>query len=230
MRSLTIPLLVVMLVSAAGLAQEFGEPFRMRGTVRDYATAAKPCPPDLAKIEIPTALPAEAKTAVTGFQTEAQAIRKKAEDDIRAKADELATSLKTIQDQYTRDAKLDEAVAIRDLIRKLQASHLPLLPYPGSLMPFRDHVGETFYFEVTGRTTGSLWGTEVYTCDSDLATAAVHIGVLKEGETGIVQVTIVKSPEQHAGTTQNGVRSSAWGSYPASFTVQKWAGSPANKK
>ncbi|HET6422897.1 MAG TPA: LCCL domain-containing protein [Planctomycetaceae bacterium] len=231
MRSLTVPVVTLFLVSAACLAYEFpAEPFLSRVALREYAARDKPCPPGLSKIEIPRDLPAEAKTAVTNFQTEADAIRKKADEDIRAKGDQLAASLKTIQDQYTRDAKLDEAVAVRDLIRKLQAAHLPVLQYPGSLMPLREHVGETFYFEVTGRTGSSIWGTEVYTLDSDLGTAAVHIGALKEGETGIVQVTIVKSPEQHVSSTQNGVRSGSWSSYPASYTVQKWAGPRAAPK
>jgi hypothetical protein len=182
MRSLTVPVLTVVLVSAVGFAQSFpevSEPFVTRLALREYVAAGRPCPPTPAKLEIPKDLPADAKTAVANFQTEADVIRKKAEEDIRAKADQLAVSLKTIQDQYTRDAKLDEAVAVRDLIRRLQASSLPMHPYPGSLMPFREHVGETFYFEVTGQTGRSIWGTEVYTLDSDLGTAAVHIGAKK---------------------------------------------------
>ncbi len=226
MRSLTIPVLAVVFVSVACLAQEFPAISLSRVSLREHP-AGQPHPPAPPKLVIPRDLPADAKALVTSFQTEAEAIRKKAEDDIRGKADQLATSLKTIQDQYTRDAKLDEAVAVRDLIRKLQSTSLPLLPYPGSLMSLRERVGETFYFEITGRTSGSLWGTEVYTCDSDLATAAVHIGALKDGETGIVQVTIVASPNEHSASTQNGVRSSSWGNYSASFTVQRWAGTRA---
>ncbi len=223
MRSLTVPVLCLLLVSAACLAQEFPTTFLSRVSLREYP-ASQPCPPTPPKLEVPRDLPAEAKGLVANFQAEADAIRKKAEDDIRVKSDQLATALKVIQDQYTRDAKLDEAVAVRDLIRKLTAVNLPVHPYPGSLTPFRDRIGETFFFEVTGRTTGSIWGTEVYTCDTDLATAAVHIGALKDGETGIVQVTIVASPSEHKATSQNGINSHAWGSYPASYTVQRWTG------
>lgn len=222
MRSLTVPVLSLMLVSAVSMAQEFPTEYLSRVALREYPS--QPCPPAPPKLEVSRDLPAEAKTLVTNFHTEADTIRKKAEDDIRVKSDQLAIALKVIQDQYTRDAKLDEAVAVRDLIRKLTAVHLPLHPYPGNLTPFRERIGETFYFEVAGRTTGSLWGTEVYTCDSDLGTAAVHIGALKDGETGIVQVTIVASPDEHISSTQNGVRSSSWGSYPASYTVQRWVG------
>lgn len=231
MRSLVVPIVTVFIVTAAALAYEYpSDAFLYRSSIRSYGNNGEPCPPSPAKLEIPRDLPADAKAVVANFQTEADAIRKKAEDDIRAKSDQLATSLKTLQDQYTRDAKLDEAVAIRDLIRKLQAAHLPLHAYQGSLMPYRERIGDKFYFEITGRSGSSIWGTEVYTLDSDLCTAAVHIGALKDGETGIVQVTIVKSPEQHESSTLNGIRSSSWGSYPASYTVQRWSGSRVEMK
>ena len=39
-----------------------------------------------------------------------------------------------------------------------------------------------------------MWGTDVYTADASLAAAAVHAGVLKVGQTGIVKVTTI--PQQ----------------------------------
>lgn len=47
------------------------------------------------------------------------------------------------------------------------------------------------YFEIDGANTGTIYGTDVYTHDSNLATAAVHAGVLKLHERGIVKVTIL---------------------------------------
>jgi hypothetical protein len=94
------------------------------------------------------------------------------------------------------------------------------LPNPGSLSSYSQKVGETFLFNVTGQTGGSIFGTGTYTTDSSLASAAVHAGVLKDGETGVVQVTIVESPNQFAGSTANGITSSSWGAYPAAYTVK----------
>ena len=34
-----------------------------------------------------------------------------------------------------------------------------------------------FFFQVTGETHGSLWGTDVYTSDSSLGSGSVHAGV-----------------------------------------------------
>ncbi len=94
------------------------------------------------------------------------------------------------------------------------------LPNPGNLSAYGQKVGESMAFSVTGRIGGPVYGTGTYTTDSDLATAVVHSGILKDGEKGVVTVTIVQSPNQFAGTTANGVTSSAWQSYPSAYTVR----------
>jgi hypothetical protein len=152
------------------------------------------------------------------------AIQKKADEEIRLRRLRVIDELQKAQDRYTREAKLDEAVAIRDTIRRLKAADLTVLPNPGSLFQYREFEGQTLYFQVTGRVGGSIWGTDVYTGDSDLATAAVHAGAVNIGQTAIVEVRIVPSPPQHLGSTRNGVSTSSWGGYGFSYTVRKWAG------
>ena len=95
------------------------------------------------------------------------------------------------------------------------------LPNPGSLTAYNQKIGESFNFTVTGQLGGSVWGTGTYTTDSSLATAAVHAGVLASGETGVVRVTIVQSPNQFTSTTANGVTSGPWATFPAAYTVSK---------
>jgi hypothetical protein len=92
---------------------------------------------------------------------------------------------------------------------------------PGTLVSFEQQLGKTFHFRVTGAANGSLWGTEVYTTDSNLAAAAVHSGILKLGQTGIVKVTILASPPAFLGSTQNGLTSSGYGAYRAAYKVSK---------
>ena len=166
-------------------------------------------------------LPSDAQSLVTAFDSDSANIRQKAEQEIQAKRQALIQSLQTLQDSYTRDARLDEAVAIRDTIRQLKASGLKALPDPGNLAAYVNQIGETIYFDVVGRNSGSAWGSEVYTYDSDLGTAAVHAGVLKVGQRGLVKVTMHKSPDAHRGSTQNGVTTSNWGSFSASYTVER---------
>lgn len=94
-------------------------------------------------------------------------------------------------------------------------------PDPGSLSGYNDKVGKSFHFRVTGANTGIVWGTDVYTTDSQLATVAVHAGVLRAGQTGVVKVTIVPPPLGFQGSTRNGVTSHPFGMYPAAYKVSK---------
>jgi hypothetical protein len=96
-----------------------------------------------------------------------------------------------------------------------------VLPDPGSLTEYQGQVGQSFYFRVTGVNNGALWGTDLYTTDSTLAMAAVHAGVLAVGQTGVVKVTILPGQQAYAGTQRNGIASSPWNAYPASFQVAK---------
>lgn len=74
-------------------------------------------------------------------------------------------------------------------------------------------VGQTVGVQVTGAIGGSVWGTGVYTSDSSLATAAVHAGALKVGESGVVKIRFVQSPPNYVGSNQNGVASSDYGPF-----------------
>jgi hypothetical protein len=94
-------------------------------------------------------------------------------------------------------------------------------PDPGTLTSFNAKIGESFHFRVTGETTASIWGTDVYTTDSRLATAAVHAGALKAGQTGIVKVTMLASPPAFTGSTRNGITSMGYGPFTAAYKVSK---------
>lgn len=91
---------------------------------------------------------------------------------------------------------------------------------PGNLSNYTTQAGAALYFRVTGDTSGSIWGTRIYTADSKLATAAVHAGVLTAGSSGIVKVTILPGQSSYTGSSSNGVRSSTFGSYQASYSVE----------
>ena len=144
-------------------------------------------------------LPPEAKKVVEEFEGRARKIRAKAESEI--------------------DKLRDEALAIRGQVRRLNR----VQPDPGVLRAGENDIGKSFYFEVLGDVKGSLWGTDTYTTDSTLASAAVHAGVLKPGEKGVVKVTIMPGEPSYQGATRNGVSSSPWGAWKCSFSVEKYA-------
>ncbi|HEX2792428.1 MAG TPA: CARDB domain-containing protein, partial [Candidatus Paceibacterota bacterium] len=63
---------------------------------------------------------------------------------------------------------------------------------------------------VTGSTSGGLWGTNPYTTDSTLGKAAVHAGLLANGQSGTINVADVGTVGSFGGSTRNGVTSTAW--------------------
>jgi hypothetical protein len=94
-------------------------------------------------------------------------------------------------------------------------------PDPGNLSNFRHLIGQTLHFRVTAVPQGSLWGTDVHTSDSNLASAAIHCGVLRPGQTGVVKVQILQPPAGFQGSTRNGITSSDYGSYGGAYRILK---------
>ncbi len=64
---------------------------------------------------------------------------------------------------------------------------------------------------------GFVWGTDTYTLDSSLALTAVHAGVLKTGQTGVVRVKILGPQAGFQGSTRNGVTSMPYGFYNGGY-------------
>ncbi|XP_077307141.1 cysteine-rich secretory protein LCCL domain-containing 2-like [Lithobates pipiens] len=75
---------------------------------------------------------------------------------------------------------------------------------------------------------GTVWGTDVYTDDSNLCKAAIHAGIL--GNTGGL-VTVEKTPGQqsYSGSARNGVTTNNYGSWPGSFVFHGSSKPPTSK-
>jgi hypothetical protein len=71
---------------------------------------------------------------------------------------------------------------------------------------------------VTGSTRGIIWGSDVYTDDSDVATAAVHAGVLQADETGTVRITVLPGQSSYSAAVRNNVSSHPYQQWGAVFT------------
>jgi hypothetical protein len=87
----------------------------------------------------------------------------------------------------------------------------------------RDYAGASFDIELTGtsRRAAAVWGTDVYTDDSSIAAAAVHAGVLRDGERGIVRVTLLPGSNDYQGSMRNGVTSASWGEWGGGFRLER---------
>jgi hypothetical protein len=92
---------------------------------------------------------------------------------------------------------------------------------PANMTGYANQPGKEFAFTVTGNVGGSVYGTDVYTTDSTFATAVVHAGLAKQGETVTVRVRILAAVPQFVSSTRNGVTSSAYGQYTGFEFVRK---------
>ncbi len=106
-------------------------------------------------------------------------------------------------------------------LRKLLDQGFLASDAPANMVDLCDTVGATYYFRVLGATDGPLWGTDVYTADSMLATTAVHAGAVKAGESGIIKVTVIQPPNQYLGSTRYGVTSNDFGRYATAYRVDR---------
>ena len=134
-------------------------------------------------------------------------------------------ALKVSTTQFGRlDLKLADARSLRhqSLVPKAPTPEPEdALPDPGNLTAYHGRMGQTIAFRVTGAMRGTIWGTDIYTTDSPLAMAAVHAGIIKMGETGVVRVKIIPSPPTFMASARNGVASQPYGRYPAAYQILK---------
>lgn len=92
---------------------------------------------------------------------------------------------------------------------------------PANMVDLCDPIGATYYFRVTGSVEGPVWGTDTYTGDSMLAPACVHAGVVKEGESAIVKVTVMQPLNQYQGSVRNGVTTADFGRYGSAYRLER---------
>lgn len=73
-----------------------------------------------------------------------------------------------------------------------------------------------------GCTSGhAVWGTDVYTDDSNLCNAAIHAGAIAAKDGGTVLVTWAHGQPTYVGSEKNGVTTQDYGHWERSFYVQK---------
>jgi hypothetical protein len=80
---------------------------------------------------------------------------------------------------------------------------------------------ETFAFRcIPGGKFHLVWGSDIYTDDSSICTAAVHAGRISQQQGGTIAIRILPGQEFYAGSIRNGVESQQYGSWPGSFSVE----------
>ena len=134
----------------------------------------------------------------------------------------IVEQLRYLQLTYRDTGHAEDAAAIAAQIRVLQQrtttlpavatvdlvnEGLPTRDQPITMSSFRPQAGQTLSFGIRGRDDQPVWGTTTYTDDSALETAAVHAGLLRAGQSGIVKVRLLPGQEHYEASNQNGVQS-----------------------
>jgi hypothetical protein len=79
---------------------------------------------------------------------------------------------------------------------------------------FKNDVGTIYKFQCPANGTGHpVWGSDIYTADSSICTAAVHAGLFSLAEFRPGRLT-------YGSTERNGIKSSTFGEYSRSFVVR----------
>nr|MBK7069765.1 hypothetical protein [Deltaproteobacteria bacterium] len=91
-------------------------------------------------------------------------------------------------------------------------------PWSAKATSHRGNNGSSFTQECPPNgTLASVWGTDVYTDDSSICSAAVHVGQITLAQGGRVTVFVHPGQPSYAGSARSGVTSMSFASFPGSF-------------
>lgn len=86
---------------------------------------------------------------------------------------------------------------------------------------FKDDIGMRYKFQCPPKGTEFIiWGSDIYTKDSSICTAAVHAGLFSFADGGIVTIEYRPGRLTYGSTERNGIKSKTFGEYPRSFVVR----------
>jgi len=94
------------------------------------------------------------------------------------------------------------------------AAQEPVVPPCGSFPADQDQITCSCG---TNPSRAGVWGSNPYTADSDICTAAIHAGAITIAG-GAVTVVRVPGLESYPASARNGVETFPWGPYPNAFT------------
>lgn len=166
------------------------------------------------------------KIAKAKLEGEIAALRAKAVKETQENKKTLVAQLQKLKASLEAEDKHNEARAVTARIRSITSPVPRAVDAPANMTAYISNpanLDKPFIFRVTGRLDGgTVWGVGPYTSDSDLYKAAVHSGVVANGEAGLIKVTLISTAGiDFAGSTQNGVTSSSYTSWPNGYRIER---------
>ena len=91
-------------------------------------------------------------------------------------------------------------------------------PWAATASTYRENIGEHYDYDCpAGGEPHIVWGTDIYTDDSSVCTAAVHLGEITLEDGGSVTIEMAEGQDSYEGTERNGIETSDYGQWGGSF-------------
>jgi hypothetical protein len=175
----------------------------------------------VAELVGPFAMPEDAAILLTGLEAESTLVEQEYKSKIRAIREEAIAPLKTLQSNLSQSGQLSPAVQARDAIQYLSKGYLHPVKIKSSLMELQPVIGKTYFIEITGRNEGSIYGTDYFTADSNVPSAAVHSGLVQVGETTVLKLIVLSAQTSFLGSNRHAVASSNYGPYWMAYKLER---------
>lgn len=161
------------------------------------------------------AMPSDANEVVKELEEKQARLKARYEKAQEALKSAAVRKLRPIESRYKKDAKKAEATLVAKAIREIMAGSLTRATTSFTSAD----IGKKHVMQVTAAVGGTVWGTGPYTADSNLAALVIHAGILKPGETGLVEVEVIKGQESFDGAESYGVKSEPYGPWDVGIVV-----------
>jgi LCCL domain len=168
---------------------------------------------------------AKEKVAKDKLEAEVASLRAKAAKETEESKKQLVAELVKVRATLEKE-KHNEARAVSARIRSITAPPIRAAVAPQNMSAYAsnsENIDKSFVFRVTGLgEISTVWGTGPYTSDSNIYRAGVHAGVISNGESCLVKITLISTAGMDfAGSTQNGVTTSPYTEYATGYRIER---------
>ncbi|MEA4859203.1 MAG: LCCL domain-containing protein [Sphaerochaeta sp.] len=128
--------------------------------------------------------------------------------------------------EYSKQSSNGE-IEEEEVADKLDLEQPTLIAWERNAEDFSNRVGDTITLSLPAHGyPAGVWGVGIYTTDSSIGTAAVHMGLITFGKGGTVTIEVTEGRQNYGGLLINGVSSTSYGSWPLSFVFLDKNGRP----
>lgn len=118
-------------------------------------------------------------------------------------------------------AHADNDDAAQDTSRKTSPRRTQTVPCPTNARAITADPGDTHRVRCPANCKGPLvWGSDIYADDSAICVAARHAGAYDGSQDTTITIEFLPGQKGYRGSTQNGITTFHWGTWPRSFRVQ----------